>query len=69
MNLNRIKADILTAKNNLSPVGNPTNDEYLYDISAYHAQQAVEKILKYILHDIYGVDDTQKNSKRIILLV
>ena len=63
MNIQRIKADISTARNNLSPEGNPTNDEYLYDVAAYHAQQAVEKILKYILHDQYGVDDTTKQFK------
>ena len=63
MNIQRIKADISTARNNLSPEGNPTNDEYLYDIAAYHAQQAVEKILKYILHNKYGLDDTTRQFK------
>ena len=50
MNINRIKADITTAKLNCYPVGNPSNDEFMYDISAYHTQQAVEKCLKYLLH-------------------
>lgn len=63
MNLNRIKADIQTAKNGISSAGNPTNDEYMYDISAYHAQQAVEKCLKYFLHEMYGADDTTKRFR------
>lgn len=63
MNIHRIRADITTARNNLSHEGNPTNDEYLYDVAAYHAQQAVEKTLKYFLHNVYGVDDTSKQFK------
>lgn len=41
MNILRIKADIITAKNNLSSVGNPTNDDYLYAIAAA-AKRAIE---------------------------
>lgn len=63
MNIKRIEADITTARNNISENGNPTNDEYLYDISAYHTQQAVEKCLKYLLHDVYGEDDTTRQFK------
>lgn len=63
MNINRIKADIKTAETLCSPVGNPTNDEYIYDLAAYHTQQAVEKCLKYYLHDVYGEDDTARSFK------
>ena len=63
MNINRIKADIITAKNNISPNINTDNDEYLYDIAAYHTQQAIEKEIKYLLHNFYGEDDTTKNFR------
>lgn len=63
MNIERIEADIKTARNNISSQGNPTNDEYMYDISAYHTQQAVEKELKFILHNYYKVDDTQRSFR------
>lgn len=36
MNIKRIKADLETAKKLTDASGNPTNDEYLYDIAAYH---------------------------------
>ena len=54
----RAMGDIKVAKLLLSPSGNPSNDEVLIDCAAYHTQQAVEKELKYILHDLLGVDDT-----------
>ena len=60
MNIKRIEADIQTAKYNISDSNNPTNDEFLYDIAAYHTQQAIEKTLKYYLHNVYGEDDTSK---------
>ena len=55
--------DLAVAKNYNSAKGNPDNDEGLYDIAAYHAQQAIEKELKYILHDIYGADETERKFK------
>lgn len=63
MNINRISADIRTAETLCSSIGNPTNDEYIYDLAAYHTQQAVEKCLKYYLHNIYGEDDTTRAFK------
>ena len=63
MNINRIRTDIGVARNCISPVGNPTNDEYYYDIAAYHTQQALEKCIKYYLSDIYTVDETSKEYK------
>lgn len=63
MNIQRIKADIDNVKIILSGYGNPTNDEYLLDIAAYHTQQAIEKCLKYYLHDVYKEDDTKKKFK------
>ena len=53
----RAIADISAAKIIMSPSGNPTNDEALYDIAAYHVQQSIEKELKHILHDILGFSD------------
>lgn len=72
MNLNRAKADIATAKMGID--ANPTNDEYLYDVAAYHAQQAIEKELKYLLHDVYGEDDSTKkfrthNISQLLLMI
>ena len=63
MNIKRIKADLETAKKLTDASGNPTNDEYLYDIAAYHTQQAVEKSLKYCRHNVYGEDDTAKRYR------
>ena len=63
MNYKIIKADIQTASLNISPYGNPTNDECMYNIAAYHAQQAIEKCLKYYLHDVYGVDDSTRRFR------
>lgn len=59
----RGEADIYVARIILSPVGNPTNDENVYAIAAYHVQQAIEKELKYILHDLYQVDDSTRSFK------
>ena len=63
MNTKRIKSDIDTAKLLCSSVGNPTNDEYLFDAASYHTQQAIEKCLKYYLHDVYGEDDNLRNFR------
>ncbi len=56
----KAQRDLAVAKNYNSAKGNPDNDEGLYDIAAYHAQQAIEKELKYILHDIYGADEAER---------
>jgi len=63
MNLKRIEVDLDIAQRYITPEVNPTNDEYYYDAAAYHAQQAIEKTLKYVLHDIYGEDDTTRKFK------
>ena len=63
MNIHRIHADIATAQFLNSPIGNPNNDEYIYDTAAYHIQQAIEKSIKYFLHDVYEVDDTSKRFR------
>lgn len=63
MNLKRVEVDFDIAERYITPEVNPTNDEYFYDAAAYHAQQAIEKILKYVLHDIYGEDDTDRRFK------
>ena len=63
MLLSKANADIQTAKLLLSPVGNPTNDEQMTDLAAYHTQQGIEKVLKYVLHEGMGIDDTQRAYK------
>ena len=55
--------DIEVARHYNSAAGNPDNDEGLSDIAAYHAQQAIEKELKYVLHDLCGADETQRKFK------
>lgn len=59
----RADADLKVAKLLISPIGNPTHDEMLYDNAAYHLEQAYEKELKYVLHDLLGVDDTTREFK------
>ena len=63
LSLRVINADIQTAENNISPAINPTNDEMLYNIAAYHAQQAVEKCLKLILIHYYGIGENERRMK------
>ena len=58
MNLRKADADIAAAELLLSPLGNPSNDEALLDLAAYHIQQGIEKLLKYRLHELHGADDT-----------
>ena len=70
--LARAEADYNTAKYLLSPAGNPTNDEMLTDIAAYHTQQAIEKALKYKIemlgmsykknHDLVGLIQVLENN-------
>lgn len=45
--LARARADIEISKMLLTDEGNPTHDEMITDQAAYHAQQAIEKALKY----------------------
>lgn len=45
--LARAQADIDIAKLLLGPKGNPGNDEMITDQAAYHAQQGLEKAMKY----------------------
>lgn len=63
MYLEHADADLYSAKLLLSPQGNPSNDEYILDIAAYHTQQSMEKYLKYVLHDLYGADETARSFK------
>lgn len=63
MKLDKAKADIRVSRMLLSSENNPTNDEGLYDLAAYHAQQAVEKTLKHVLHDKYGMDDSARSFR------
>lgn len=45
--LARARTDIEISKLLLTDVGNPTHDEMFTDQAAYHAEQAIEKALKY----------------------
>ncbi len=63
MLLDRADRDIYNAKLLLSPEGNPTNDELLDDMAAYHVQQAIEKALKYALVTFGEVDETSKEYR------
>lgn len=63
MNINRVIADIEISKRCCRSENNPTNDEYFYDAAAYHIQQAIEKELKYMLHNIYGMDDKPRSFR------
>lgn len=45
--LARARADIEISKILLTDRGNPTHDEMITDQAAYHAQQAIEKALKF----------------------
>lgn len=63
----RSQADIKVAKYLISAQGNPSNDEGIRDIAAYHVQQAIEKELKHLLHDLNGVDDTTRRFKTHII--
>lgn len=63
LNLKIVKMDIKTAKLCLSPVYNWFNDEKLYSNAAYHAEQAVEKCLKIILVQDYGIVETTKRYR------
>lgn len=53
MNIKRIKSDLNTIdeiqknKENMS-------DPYMIDVMGYHVQQAIEKMIKYFLNNIYG---------------
>ena len=58
-----ITADIAAVKYFLSAEGNPNNDEAMYNIAAYHAQQAIEKALKFYLREIFGEDENDRALK------
>lgn len=53
--LARARADIEITKLLLTEEGNPTHDEMITDQAAYHAQQAIEKALKYEI-EIKGLE-------------
>lgn len=63
MLLNRADADIKLAEFAISPEGNPTNDENMIDLAAFHVQQAIEKTLKYILQTEAGMAEGQRGYK------
>ena len=63
MNLKKADADMTTAQLLISSAGNPGNDEALYDLAAYHAQQAIEKALKFLLVEKYGEDESARHFR------
>ena len=63
LSINNILGDIVTAQSSLSPLRNYFNDESLYNIAAYHAEQATEKCLKIILSNYYGIDESLRRYR------
>lgn len=63
MLLVKADADIRVAELLLSPQGNPTNDENIIDLAAFHVQQAIEKTLKHILQTEAGISEDYKGYK------
>ncbi|MCD8379588.1 MAG: HEPN domain-containing protein [Lachnospiraceae bacterium] len=63
MLLDRADRDIYNAKWLISPSGNPSNDELLDDMAAYHVQQGIEKALKHALKTICCLDETYKGYR------
>ena len=63
MYLEQADADIKVSKSLFTPIGNTTNDEGITRIGLYLAQQGIELILKHIIHDINGEDDTKKRFR------
>lgn len=63
ISLKLVAGDIRAARMSISPVFNLTNDEIMYNIAAYHTQQAVEKCLKIILNQFYCVDENERRFK------
>ncbi|MCD7716134.1 MAG: HEPN domain-containing protein [Lachnospiraceae bacterium] len=63
MLIDRADRDIYNAKWLISSDGNPSNDELLNDMAAYHVQQGIEKALKHALHTVCGLDETYKGYR------
>ncbi len=63
--LRRADADIQMAQYAISPEWNPSNDECMVDMAAFHVQQAIEKALKYLLQTEAGVDEETKGYKTL----
>ncbi|MCD8067666.1 MAG: HEPN domain-containing protein [Lachnospiraceae bacterium] len=63
MLIDRADRDIYNAKWLISSTGNPTNDELLNDMAAYHVQQGIEKALKHVLRTICGLDETYRGYR------
>lgn len=64
--LRRSESDAEIAALLLSDQGNPTNDEMIVDQAAYHAQQAIEKAMKYQL-EISGIE--YKKTHNLVSLI
>ena len=65
MEIDLVRFDINSAKILLKSESNPFNDEAYLNQSAYHAHQAIEKLLKLYLQLDYCIDIEQKNTKHI----
>ncbi len=63
MLLRKAEVDIKLAEYAISSEGNPTNDENMIDMAAFHVQQAIEKTLKHILRTEAGISETDKGYK------
>ncbi|MBQ7585802.1 MAG: hypothetical protein IJU40_06105 [Desulfovibrionaceae bacterium] len=67
MNIKRIKVDLELAKDILNKIyfNKYTDfDKYYYiDLAAYHLQQSIEKSLKFLLNNIYDLEENVKGYK------
>ena len=61
MKIHRVKGDLDSVYRILSVETEEKSD--CIDVASYLVQQAIEKSLKYLLHDVYGVDDTTRAFK------
>ena len=61
MKIHRVKGDLDSVYRILSVETEEKSD--CIDVASYLVQQAIEKSLKYLLHDVYGVDDTTRVFK------
>ena len=61
MNTDNLNPDLLIAHYLLN-VENKELSKYI-DTAGYHVQQAIEKSIKYFLHNVHGIDDTTRTFK------
>lgn len=60
--LKKVQMDLFDIDNNTKQYKETKRYECI-ELLAYHSQQAVEKLLKYVLHNLNGVDETESRFK------